>query len=105
MSHFQFPIGNWQCWMAGRPRLLRFVKKEATSVKSGVESIIVDLSDASTGVAGHVFKFAVHLQGYFSSGPAVLTSTHLAPSLCEPGRVGHPLQNYLNLQRPFQLLP
>jgi hypothetical protein len=56
-----------------------------------MQSNLVNPSDALTGVAGHVsnslFIFEL-LSDWFRR---FLTSTHLAPSLCEPGRVGHPI--------------
>jgi hypothetical protein len=71
--------------MADRPRLLPFVKEATPEFRADRIGFRATLS---TGVAGHVFKFA--LQSCF--GPPripLFTSTHLAPSFCEPGRISH----------------
>ena len=84
--------------MAGRPRLLRFIKKEATSARSGTESIFIDWSDASTGVAGHVSIRPRHATTE-ALARRFFTSTHLAPSFVSRGGTA------IRLQRSFQLAP
>lgn len=55
--------------MAGRPRLLPLLLKEQLklSLKRRVASLIS--SEASTGVAGHVFKFALIFDLLSAEGP------------------------------------
>jgi len=55
--------------MAGRPRLLLLLLKEQLWAKSRAEGRFIDSSEASTGVAGHVFKFAVILIDFSTGGP------------------------------------
>jgi hypothetical protein len=45
-------------WMADRPRLLPLLLKEQLRL-SLEHGLVIDSSEASTGVAGHVFKFAL----------------------------------------------
>jgi hypothetical protein len=59
-----------------------------------MQSNLVNPSDASTGVAGHVSNSLFIFELLSASFRRFLTSTHLAPSLCEPGRVGHPLSEF-----------
>ena len=77
--------------MAGRPRLLPLLLREQLklSLKRKVVSLIS--SEASTGVAGHVFNSLSSLIHSQPQARRFLTSTHLAPSCCEPGRVSHSL--------------
>jgi hypothetical protein len=72
--------------------------KEATWALSA-ESSNFDLGDAVTGVAGHVSNSLFIFELLFVWSCRFLTSTHLAPSLCEPGRVDHPLVGQLSVVR------
>jgi hypothetical protein len=61
------------------------------------------VSDASTGVAGHVFNTPCHA----TAEALIPPFSHFDPfgtEFCEPGRVSHPDPNRL-LQRSFQLSP
>jgi hypothetical protein len=70
----------------GRPAPV-VASNEATWAFS-VESSNSDFGDAVTGVAGHVSN-SLYRKLPLSSD-RFLTSTHLAPSFCEPGRVDNP---------------
>ena len=87
--------------MAGRPRLLRFVKKRSNFGQVQRRKYLGRLERRFQRVLLATFQIRFSSsKGYSSSGPTVLTSTHLAPSLCEPGRVGHPLLDFQTYKEP-----
>jgi len=57
LSDLRSPTSDLSFWMAGRPRLLLILLKEQLRL-SFEHGVVIDSSEASTGVAGHVFKFA-----------------------------------------------
>ena len=115
--------------MAGRPRLLPLLLKE--QLKLSLERKVVSLisSEASTGVAGHVFKFALIIvllsarsppfshfdpfgtELYVSRGGATIRgisefgfrNSELNPSKSDDTPIRNPQFEFRNLQRSFQL--
>jgi len=81
-------IGNRQLemlWMAGQPRLLPF--QEATPTRFKAKGRGTTANDESRVLlATFSIRFVIPRRLL----PRFVTSTHLAPSSCEPGRVSHP---------------
>src|SRR5215211_297278 len=78
--------------MAELPRLLPFVK-EATSTSLG-QPLRLEVSDASTGVAGHVFNTPSSCH-YGSLAPAAFHFDPFGTEFREPGRISHPITKSL----------
>ena len=81
--------------MADRPRLLLI---RSNFDKSKGNPFRLEVSDASTGVAGHV-SIRPHHATTEALSPPLFTSTHLAPSFVSRGG------SAIRLQRAFQLAP